>query len=95
MSCVRPDVTVHFVFPGKHGALSWQLILRMLLNLLAVSHKQFRMQMTHKSKHNNAGLTKWLGILAGEDFPPKLLWSENTDLKFSASNGEETGDKRE
>ena len=94
-SCVPSDVTVHFVFPGKHSALSRQLILRMLLNLLAVNHEQFCMQMTHKSKHNNAGLTKWLEILAGEDFPPKLLWSENTDLKFSASNGEETAEQRE
>ena len=37
------------------------------------------MQMTHK--HN-----KWLQILAQEDFPPKLLWSENSDLKFSVNN---------
>ena len=44
------------------------------------------MQMTHKSKHNNAGFTKWLEILAGEDFPQKFLWSENVDLKSSASN---------
>ena len=39
------------------------------------------MQITHK--HN-----KWLQILAEGDFPPKLLWSENTDLKFNASNEE-------
>ena len=44
------------------------------------------MQMTHKSKHNNARFTKWLEILAGEDFPQKFLWSENVDLKSSASN---------
>ena len=37
--------------------------------------------MTLNSKHN-----KWLQFLAEEDFPPKLLWSENTDLKFSVNN---------
>ena len=36
-------------------------------------------QMTHK--HNN-----WLQILAQEDFPPKLRWSENADFKFSVNN---------
>ena len=41
--------------------------------------------MTQKSKHSNAGFTKWLEILAVEDFPPKLLWSENSDLKFRVS----------
>ena len=35
--------------------------------------------MTHK--HN-----KWLQIPAEEDFPPKLFWSENADLKFSVNN---------
>ena len=25
------------------------------------------MQMTHKSKHNNSGLKKWMQILAGEN----------------------------
>ena len=37
--------------------------------------------MTLNSKHN-----KWLQFLAKEDFPPKLLWSENADLKFSVNN---------
>ena len=37
--------------------------------------------MTLNSKHN-----KWLQFLAEEDFPPKLLWSENADLKFSVNN---------
>ena len=38
------------------------------------------MQMTHKSKHDNAGFTKWLEILAGEFFPPKA------ELKFITSD---------
>ena len=37
--------------------------------------------MTLNSKHN-----KWLQFLAKEDFPPKLLWTENADLKFSVNN---------
>ena len=45
------------------------------------------MPMTHK--HN-----KWLQILAQEDFPPKLLWSENADFKFSANNEGEDVNKK-
>ena len=45
------------------------------------------MQMTHK--HN-----KWLQILAQEDFPPKRLWSENADFKFSVNNEEEDVSKK-
>ena len=45
------------------------------------------MQMTHK--HN-----KWLQILAQEDFPPKLLWSENADFKFSVNNEGEDFNKK-
>ena len=61
-------------------------LLRRFTQLLVVNHEQFFMQMTHKSKHNNAGFTKWLEILAGEYFPQKFLWNENVDLKSSASN---------
>ena len=51
--------------------------------------------MTHKSKPNNAGFTNWQENLAGEDSLPKILWSENADLKFRASNGEDDDYKRE
>ena len=50
-------------------------------NLRSVNHEQFPMQMTHITKHN-----KWLQILAGEDSPPKPLWSENAEFKFSVNN---------
>ena len=40
-------------------------------------------------KHN-----EWLQILAQEDFPPKLLWSENADFKFSVNNEGEDVNKR-
>ena len=42
---------------------------------------------THK--HN-----KWLQILAQEDFPPKLLWSENADFRFSGNNEGEDVNKK-
>ena len=38
---------------------------------------------------------KWLEILAGEDFPPKLLSSDNRGLKFNADNEVETAQQRE
>ena len=56
-------------------------------SLPSVNHEQFPMQMTHK--HN-----KWLQILAQEDFPPKLLWSENADFKFSVNNEGEDVNKK-
>ena len=45
------------------------------------------MQMIHK--HN-----KWLQFLAEGGFPPKLLWSENADLKFSVNNEREDVNKK-
>ena len=45
------------------------------------------MQMTHK--HN-----KWLQILAQEDFPPKLLWSDSVDFKFRVNNEGEDVNKK-
>ena len=47
------------------------------------------MQMTHVTKHN-----KWLQILAGEDAPPKPLWSENAKFKFSVNNEGEDVNKK-
>ena len=46
------------------------------------------MPMEQNSKQN-----KWLQIFAEEDFPPKLLWSENADLKFIASVEEDNNRK--
>ena len=37
---------------------------------------------------------KWLQVLAQEDFPPKLLWSENADFKFSVNNEGEDVNKK-
>ena len=44
-------------------------------------------QIKENTKVNNAGLNKWLEILAGKDLQTKLRNSENVDFKFSASNG--------
>ena len=38
---------------------------------------------------------KWLEILAGKDFPPKLLSSDNGGLKFNGDNEVETAQQRE
>ena len=52
-------------------------------SLPSVNHEQ----KTHK--HN-----KWLQIVAQEDFPPNLLWSENADFKFSVNNEGEDVNKK-
>ena len=58
-------------------------------NSRSVNHEQFSMQMTHITKGN-----KWLQILAGEDSPPKPLWSENAEFKFSVNNEGEDVNKK-
>ena len=59
-----------------HFHVVWVSFHRLLNNVLqSVNHEQFPMQMTQNSKHN-----KWLEILAGEDFPPKLLWRTPTRI---------------
>jgi len=40
-------------------------------------------QNPHYNTTKNAGFSLWLETLAGEDFPPKLPWSKNADLKCS------------
>ena len=52
-----------------------------------MNHEQFPMQMTQNSKHN-----KWLEMLAGKDFPPKLLWRER-QLKFIGSGKDDDNKK--
>ena len=42
-----------------------------------------------RQAQDNVSFNKWLGILAGEDLPSKLWYSENGDLKSSASNEED------
>ena len=59
-----------------HFHVVWVSFHCLLNNVLqSVNHEQFPMQMTQNSKHN-----KWLEILAGEDFPPKLLWRTPTKI---------------
>ena len=84
----------HFTFPGNidfaadtKGAFLFVYSSSVKQSLPSVNHEQFPVQMTHK--HN-----KWLQILAQEDFPPKLLWSENADFEFSLNNeGEDVNNK--
>ena len=84
----------------QHGAVSCfiheELILRIFTTLLAVNHEQFLVEMTHKSKpDDNAGFSKWLEILAGEDFPPKLAlgWESRLEI-HNGSNGEKDDNKK-
>ena len=84
----------HFWFPGNiaFAGRRWPVFMKgwcvyslsVKQCLRSVNHEQFLMQMTQNSKHN-----KWLQILAEDDFPPKLLWSENADSKFIASGEED------
>ena len=46
------------------------------------------------SHANDTQLNKWLQVLALEDFPPKLLWSENADFKFRVNNEGEDVNKK-
>ena len=60
--------------------------------LLIVCETMFTMgdsRVISSSKH------KWLEILTREDFPPKLLSSDNGFLKLNADNEEETSQQRE
>ena len=88
------DVIEHFAFPGNRdfaaddqGAFRCVFSSSVNQSLPSVNHGQLPMQMTHK--HN-----KWLQILAQEDFPPKLLWSENADFKLSVNNEGEDVNKK-
>ena len=61
-----------------------------------MNHEQFLIQMTHKSKtDDNAGFSKWLEILAGEDFSPKLAlgWERWLEI-HNASNGDKDDNKK-
>ena len=80
------DVMEHFTFPENidisaddQGAFCCVYSSSVKRCLPSVNNQQFPVQMTHK--HN-----KCLQILTHEDFPPKHLWSENTDFKFSLNN---------
>ena len=95
------DVMEHFAFPGNiEFAADYQGSFSCIIHegccgylssvkqcLPSVNHEQFPMQMIHKQN-------KWLQILAEGDFPPKLLWSENADLKFSVNNEGEDVNKK-
>ena len=57
---------------------------------LAQQSRKLRLSTSRiQHKHN-----EWLQILAQQDFPPKLLWSENADFKFSVNNEGEDVNKK-
>ena len=66
----------HFAFPGNidfavddQGEFSCFSHSSSVKQCFTLNHEQFPMQMTQNCKHS-----KWLQILAEEDFPLKLLW---------------------
>ena len=55
--------------------------------LPSVNHEQFPKQITHTDN-------KWLEILDEGDFPPKVLWGQNADLRFTVNNEGEEANKK-
>ena len=74
----------HFAFPGNIDLICLFIVCE---KFTIGESRTIPMQMTHKQN-------KWLQILAQEDFPPKLLWSENADCKFSVNNEGEDVNKK-
>ena len=90
------DVMEHFAFPGNidfaadgQGAFSC-ITHERLLCLFIVCETMFTIGESRARHMYN----EWLQILAEEDFPPKLPWSENADLKFSVNNEAEDVNKK-
>ena len=87
-------VTAHVLFLGSKTRAQFMLnswrAREVLMCLLIVCETVFTigesravsMQMTQDSK-----LKKWLEILAGEDFPPKLLWRTSTKIHRERRTG--------
>ena len=96
------SITSWSIFPANidfatddKGALSC-CIHEGLMCLFIVCETTFKIGESWAISHANGTeqqAEQWLQIFAGEDFPPKLLWSENTDLKFIAS-GEEDNNRK-
>ena len=83
----------HFAFPGNIDFLPpmtkahFVVFIHRLWN--NVYHRWIRNNFPCKWHKQN----KCLQILVQEDFPPKLLWRENADFKFSVNNEEDANEK--
>ena len=85
----------HFAFPGNidfaadsQGAFSC-FIHEKLMYLFIVCETVFTIDESRAISYTNDTQqqhNKWLQFLAEKDFPPKFLWSENANLKFSVNN---------
>ena len=91
----------HFAFPGNidfaaddQGAFSC-IIHERLLCLFIVCETKFTISESGTISHAKDTQAQQVAkIPAEEDFPPKLLWSENADLKFTVnSEGEDVNEK--
>ena len=62
--------------------------------LFIVCETKFTIGESRTLSHANETQAQQVQNLAQEDFPPKLLWNENADFKFSVSNEGEDVNKK-
>ena len=72
----------HFAFPGN-------------IDFAADDQgSKFTIGESRTISHANETQAQQVQILAQEDFPPKLLWNENADFKFSVNDDGEDVNKK-
>ena len=67
---------------------------KVLMWLFIVCETKFTIGESRTISHANETQALQVQNLAQEDFPPKLLWNENVDFKFSVNNEGEDVNKK-
>ena len=67
---------------------------KVLMCLFIVCETKFTIGESRTISHANETQAQQVQNLAQEDFPPKLLWIENADFKFSVNNEGEDVNKK-
>ena len=67
---------------------------KVLMCLFIVCETKFTIDESRTISHANETQAQQVQNLAQEDFPPKLLWNENADFKFSVNNEGEDVNKK-
>ena len=67
---------------------------KVLMCLFIVCETKFTIGESRTISHANETQAQQVQNLAQEDFPPKLLWNENADFKFSVNNEGEDVNKK-
>ena len=67
---------------------------KVLMCLFFVCETKFNIGESRTISHANETQTQQVQNLAQEDFPPKLLWNENAEFKFSVNNEREDVNKK-